>query len=93
MLRPDVVWFEESLPEKETALAWKASASCDLFLSIGTSTVVHPAASLPFEALQAGATVVEINPQATPLTGRAHFVLTGPAGTWVPELLKRLTAG
>jgi NAD-dependent deacetylase len=86
-LRPDVVWFEEAMPEKETALAFRLSASCDLFFAIGTSAVVHPAAALPFEALAAGATVVEINPQPTPLTGKADFVLAGAAGKIVPELL------
>lgn len=90
LLRPDVVWFEEPLPEKEIALAFELSQGCDVFLSIGTSTVVHPAASLPFEALQSGATVVEINPEPTPLTAKANFVLTGPAGTWVPLLASML---
>ncbi|HXG49146.1 MAG TPA: NAD-dependent deacylase [Methylomirabilota bacterium] len=86
-LRPDVVWFEEMLPEQALADALAASRACDLFLSVGTSTVVYPAASLPFEALEAGATVVEINPQPTPLTARAHFVLQGAAGGVLPKLL------
>jgi NAD-dependent deacetylase len=87
-LRPDVVWFEESLPEQAIADAIEASRACDLFLCVGTSTAVYPAASLPFEALQAEATVVEINPQPTPLTAQAHFVLSGPAGVVLPELVK-----
>lgn len=89
-LRPDVVWFEEAMPEKETALAFRLSADCDLFFSIGTSAVVHPAAALPFEALTAGATVVEINPEPTPLTAKADFVLAGAAGKVLPELLSCL---
>ena len=92
MLRPDVVWFEESLPEKEIGLATGASTSCDLFFSIGTSTVVYPAAELPFEALRSGATVVEINPQPTPLTAQATFVLTGQAGVVLPNLLEAITS-
>ena len=88
MLRPDVVWFEEPLPEQAIAEATAASHSCDLFLCVGTSTAVYPAASLPFDALRAGATVVEINPQPTPLTAKAHFVLSGPAGVVLPELIK-----
>jgi NAD-dependent deacetylase len=88
MLRPDVVWFEEPLPEQAIAAAFAASHSCDLFLCVGTSTAVYPAASLPFEALRAGAAVVEINPQPTPLTAKAHFVLSGPAGIVLPELLR-----
>ena len=87
LLRPDVVWFEEALPEAEMELAIAASAKCDVFLSIGTSGVVFPAASLPIEALRAGATVVEINPQATSFTTRAHFALAGAAGVILPELL------
>lgn len=87
-LRPDVVWFEESLPEEALAQAYASSAACDLFLSVGTSTVVYPAAELPFRALAAGAMVVEINPDATPLTPRAHHVLAGAAGKVLPELVR-----
>lgn len=85
-LRPDVVWFEEPMPEVEMELALRATTTCDIFLSIGTSTVVYPAASLPFEAVRSGATVVEINPQPTPFTDQAHFVLTGAAGVVLPKL-------
>jgi NAD-dependent deacetylase len=88
-LRPDVVWFGEMLPERAIERALAAIQSGDLFLSIGTSTLVHPAAALPFEALQRGATVVEINPQPTPLTSRAHYALGGRAGQVLPELLRR----
>ncbi|MGC3958845.1 MAG: NAD-dependent deacylase [Verrucomicrobiota bacterium] len=92
LLRPDVVWFEEAMPEREMELAAAASTTCDIFLSIGTSTVVYPAASLPFEALRYGATVVEINPQPTPFTAQAHFALTGAAGVALPALLAKLPA-
>jgi NAD-dependent deacetylase len=92
LLRPDVVWFEEPLPEAEIAQAQKASRSCDVFLSVGTSTVVYPAAALPFEAMRSGATVVEINPQPTPLTDKAEFVLSGAAGSVLPELMVSLKA-
>ena len=90
LLRPDVVWFEEPLPEAEISLAQQASRNCDVFLSVGTSTVVYPAAALPFEALRSGATVVEINPQATPLTEEVKFVLSGAAGVVLPELMASL---
>jgi len=90
LLRPDVVWFEEPLPGKEMELATHASVTCEVFLSVGTSTVVYPAAALPTEALQHGATVMEINPQPTPLTAKAHFVMTGAAGVVLPELLAEL---
>src|ERR1022692_4489086 len=88
LLRPDVVWFEEAMPEEETSRAFARSAGCEIFLSVGTSTVVHPAATLPFHALENGAMVVEINPDATPLTEKADYVLTGAAGVVLPELLK-----
>src|SRR5690242_917221 len=87
LLRPDVVWFEEPLPEAEIAQAQQASRNCEVFLSIGTSTVVYPAAALPFEAMKCGATIVEINPQPTPLTDKAEFVLSGAAGAVLPELM------
>jgi NAD-dependent deacetylase len=92
-LRPDVVWFGETLPPAALERALAASQACDLFLSIGTSTLVHPAASLPLEALQHGATVVEINPDPTPLTARTHHALRGPAGEVLPALLRAAWPG
>jgi NAD-dependent deacetylase len=92
LLRPDVVWFEEPMPEEEMQLAMTASTHCDVFLSIGTSTVVYPAAALPSEALRSGATVLEINPHPTPFTAQAQFVLAGAAGVVLPELVKALNA-
>ncbi|HZL79633.1 MAG TPA: NAD-dependent deacylase [Candidatus Limnocylindrales bacterium] len=92
LLRPDVVWFEEPMPEAEMELAATASTSCDVFFSIGTSTVAYPAGALPAEALRSGATVVEINPLPTPFTAQAHFVLAGAAGVVLPELVMALNA-
>jgi NAD-dependent deacetylase len=91
-LRPDVVWFEEPLPVEELELAQAASQDCDVFLSIGTSALVYPAASLPYEALRSGATVVEVNPQPTPFTEEAHYALTFASGSVLPDLLARLKA-
>jgi NAD-dependent deacetylase len=90
LLRPDVVWFEEPMPEAEMELANRASTTCEIFFSVGTSTVVYPAADLPFAALRSGATVVEINPQPTSLTEEAHFALAGAAGVVLPALLVSL---
>lgn len=89
-MRPDVVWFGEMLPQNALMRASEAARSCDFFLSIGTSSLVYPAASLPFEALEAGATVAEVNPDETPLTTQAHFALRGPAGEVLPELMRRM---
>jgi NAD-dependent deacetylase len=86
-VRPDVVWFGEMLPEDALEQALEASRGCRLFLCVGTSALVQPAASLPFEALRAGARVVEVNPVATPLTPHATWSLRGPAGAVLPGLL------
>lgn len=87
-LRPDVVWFGENLPYEALATAVTAARTCDIFLAIGTSAIVQPAASLPLEAQQAGAVTVEINPQHTPLSRRMTFVLTGLAGEILPQLVQ-----
>jgi NAD-dependent deacetylase len=84
-LRPDVVWFGESLPQDVLDAAWTAAARCRLMLVIGTSAVVHPAASLPIVALQNGAQLIEVNPAETPLSLHAHEVLRGPAAKLLPE--------
>ena len=87
LLRPDVVWFNETLPPGALQAAINAAESCDLFFSIGTSGLVEPAASLPLIALQRGKPVIEVNPDTTPLTARADYVLHGPSGVILPELL------
>lgn len=89
-LRPDVVWFHEPLPHAALAAAVEAAQTCNVFLSIGTSALVEPAASLPVEALRAGAVVVEVNPHPTPLSERVSFVLRGPAGEVLPALVNAL---
>lgn len=88
LLRPDVVWFGESVPESAQNAALEAARTCQVFFSIGTSTVVEPAASLPFIALQNKAFVVEVNPEPTPLTPYADVVLPQPAGNILPELVR-----
>jgi NAD-dependent deacetylase len=87
-LRPDVVWFGEMLPAGALEAASEAARECELFLSIGTSSLVYPAAALPYEALENGATVVEVNPSETPLTPHADYSLRGPAGEVLPKLLR-----
>jgi NAD-dependent deacetylase len=86
-LRPDVVWFGENLPPRAIQAAVQAAQEADVFLSIGTSAVVEPAASLPLIARQAGAVLVEINPDRTPVTAHADYVLQGPSGVILPELV------
>jgi len=93
MLRPDVVWFGEELPPGAFETSVQAAVECDVFLSIGTSSVVYPAAALPFEALKAGAMVVEINPDSTSLTARASYVLRGASGEVLPALVRAAWPG
>ena len=89
-LRPSVVWFGESLPEGALAAAIEAARRADLFLAIGTSGLVHPAASLPLLAREHGAWTVEVNPQETALSQQVDQVLRGAAGLVLPQLLAAL---
>ncbi|HSO26873.1 MAG TPA: NAD-dependent protein deacylase, partial [Anaerolineales bacterium] len=69
---------------------WAAAENCEVFFSIGTAALVQPAASLPLIAANSGATVIEVNPQPTPLTAQMDFVLPGPAGKILPRLVAAL---
>lgn len=89
-LRPDVVWFGECLPADAVARAREAAGVCDVFLSVGTSTLVHPAGALPDAALEAGAAVLEVNPGETPFSRRATWSLRGKAGAVLPLLVDRI---
>jgi len=90
LLRPDVVWFGESLPRDQLEAAVQAARSCDVFFSIGTSGVVQPAASLGFAAHNRGAVVVEINAEPTPLTPKANYSFHGKSGEILPALVKEV---
>lgn len=87
-IRPDVVWFGEMLPEDQWDKAVRAAESSDVFISVGTSAVVYPAASLPLLACERGAYLIEVNPEPTPLTDRADAFLRGQAGTILPALVE-----
>jgi len=87
LLRPGVVWFGEGLPQDEWTRAERASRSANVFLVIGTSAVVCPAAGLAELARASGAILAVINPEPTPLDSFADFVLTGKAGEILPRLL------
>ena len=80
--RPDVVWFGEALPVDAWDAAEAAVDACDLLVVVGISSLVWPAAGLPERALRAGTPVLDINPQATPLSSRAtaHWSLTATTG-------------
>jgi NAD-dependent deacetylase len=88
LLRPDVVWFGEQLPRAALETAFAAARECEVFLSVGTSNLVEPAASLPWMAAAAGATVAVINPSMEGQRSGANvFHLAGKAGERLPALL------
>jgi len=86
LLRPDVVWFGEQLPAEALEAAFAAAATCDVMLVVGTSAVVQPAATLPLIARENGAALVEVNPQATPLSEYADMIVRQPAAQALPRL-------
>jgi NAD-dependent deacetylase len=88
LLRPDVIWFGEALDAEVIGASFEAARAADVCLVVGTSSVVYPAASVPEVTLQQGGRVIEINPEATPLTPLASVSLRGPAGELVPAVLR-----
>src|SRR5215203_3397026 len=76
-------------PKRKTRL--RKPRGADVILSVGTSSLVYPAAALPFEALESGAALLEVNPGETPLTTHADQVLRGPAGEVLPRLIRELS--
>lgn len=90
LFRPGVVWFEEPLPQEALALADEAATQCDVFLSVGTSGVVYPAAGYPLLAKSKNAFVVEINPEQTALSKDMHLIIQASAAEALPELVNRL---
>jgi NAD-dependent deacetylase len=89
-IRPDVVWFGELLPEDAIEEAFAVTENADIFFSVGTSALVHPAASLPVLAKRHGATLIEINPEYTPLTDLADYSFRAKSGELLPELVALL---
>ncbi len=87
LIRPSVVWFGESLPIEALRAAGEALSSCGVFLSIGTSSVVYPAAGFIEDARRAGAVTIEVNPEPTAISGTVDVCLRGPAGEVLPGLV------
>lgn len=91
ILKPDAVFFGEPIPEDAFARAAEAAHLCDLMLVIGTSAVVYPAAGMPEVAKRAGARIVEINPERTPLTGYvSDYIILGTAGEVLPAIVEEI---
>lgn len=89
-IRPGVVWFGENLPDDSWARAKKAVQKCDVLFSIGTSSVVYPAAALPLEAAKRGACVIQVNPAPTDLDPVARHNLRGRAGEVMSALFEEV---
>lgn len=92
LVRPGVVWFGETIPPAALNAALAAASECDFFLSIGTSSMVYPAAGLAKLAQQSGAAVAEINPQSTDLVHNFDFVIQAPAGVALPALVENFVS-
>lgn len=90
-IRPDIVWFGESLPMEAWQDAEQAAAECDVFISLGTSSLVYPAAGLAQLAKKNGAKIVEINPNPTPNT-QVDISLAAAAGIVMPALVTQIRA-
>lgn len=91
MIRPDVVWFGEMLPEKAIRDAMRTAETAEVFFSVGTSALVQPAASLPYIARQNGAFVIEVNIEPTGLTSVADVFLQGKSGEVLPVMVDLLS--
>ncbi|TXI40731.1 MAG: NAD-dependent protein deacylase, partial [Mycobacterium sp.] len=85
-----IVWFGEQLPDEPWQAAVEAVSNSDLVVVVGTSGLVYPAASLPDLALAHGSTVIEVNPEATPLSSSVTISVRESAGAALPTLLQRL---
>ena len=93
LLRPDVVWFGEALDPDVLDRAFSDAARADACLVVGTSALVQPAASVATTAVRAGAALIEVNAEATPLSELARVSLRGAAGMIVPAILAGTPAG
>ncbi len=92
MLRPDIVWFGESLNPHILYQAQQAFRAADIALVVGTSAVVHPAASLPFSTLERGGVVIEFNMTRTELSPYVDEVILGPSEETLPAWWRRFRA-
>ena len=88
LIRPDVVWFGEYLPEDQFLGGEKAAINSDIFFVVGTSAIVYPAAGLVYTARQSGSTIVEINIEETPFSSIADYSYFGKAGEVLPIILE-----
>jgi NAD-dependent deacetylase len=93
LLKPATISFGQSMPERETQEAYHRSSNCDLFIVIGSSLVVQPAASMPLVAKRNGARLVIINRDPTPYDDMADIVIHGQAGPTMASILEHVKKG
>jgi NAD-dependent deacetylase len=93
MLRPDVVWFGESLPQDVWQSAIEQASSCDAMVVVGTSLAVSPANLLPAYAKQNGATMIEVNIEQTPMSSSMDISLRSSAASALPDLVRMISDG
>jgi NAD-dependent deacetylase len=90
LIRPDVVWFGELLPEDEFSASETAAEKCDICFVVGTSAVVYPAAQIPLIARRSGAYLVEVNLEWTELVHVVDYSIQGKAGEVLPQILEEV---
>ena len=91
ILKPDIILFGEALPEAVFSEAAFRAEHCDLFIVVGSSLVVYPAAQLPAYAADAGATLIIINLSETPMDGQASLIIRSKAGEAMSRIMQKLT--
>jgi len=87
IVRPDIVWFGEALPTAALERAFELASRCEVLLAVGTSGVVYPAAMVPVLAHEAGAAVIDVNPEPNAIANMADWFLQGPGGEVLPRLV------
>jgi NAD-dependent deacetylase len=90
LLKSDTISFGQAMPERETNEAYRRSLDSDLFIVVGSSLVVQPAAYMPIQAKQGGAKLVIINRDPTPHDGYADVLINGPAGETMAKILEKV---
>lgn len=91
LVKGDTVMFGEPIPPSVIDACFRESAACDCMIVCGTSATVFPAASFPRMVKENGGTLIEVNPNPTPLSDMADVTLRGPTGELLPEVVKRLS--
>jgi NAD-dependent deacetylase len=90
VLKNDTVMFGEPIPDDALRMCYRQAAAADLFLVVGTSAVVYPAASFPIMARERGVPLIEINPEPTELSQIADVIVRAPAGVALPAIVDLL---